>query len=104
MNPITTLNDASPKSLPQLAGGNGPADSFWHERPPFRALQAVQHILVPVDFSENSHAALRYALRLAKEFGARLTLLHIVEAAPLPMDYGFYDLPAEARAEMAGKQ
>ena len=39
-------------------------------------------ILAPVDFSPASENGLRYALRCAEEFGAKLTLLHVVE--PLP--------------------
>ena len=35
------------------------------------------HILVPMDFSDCSHAALRYAVRLARVHTARLTLLHV---------------------------
>jgi len=38
-----------------------------------------KRILCPVDFSEASDAALRYALSLAQEAGARLILLHVVE-------------------------
>jgi nucleotide-binding universal stress UspA family protein len=36
----------------------------------------VQKILVPVDFSECSGAAVDYAAFLAKSFGAKVTLLH----------------------------
>lgn len=36
-------------------------------------------ILVPVDFSPASLDGLRYALGLARPFGARLTVLHVVE-------------------------
>lgn len=36
-------------------------------------------ILVPIDFSEHSHAALELALELARASGARLHLLHAYE-------------------------
>jgi nucleotide-binding universal stress UspA family protein len=39
----------------------------------------VRNILVPVDFSENSAEAIKYASSLALQFGARLTLMHVVE-------------------------
>lgn len=44
----------------------------------------LKQILVPVDFSEPSQKALEYALPLAKKFGAKITLLHIVEPVLYP--------------------
>ena len=41
----------------------------------------IKRILVPVDFSKPSLAALRYATALAKARRARLEVLHVVEAA-----------------------
>jgi nucleotide-binding universal stress UspA family protein len=40
---------------------------------------ALKQILVPIDFSSTSRKALRYAVPIAKEFGAKLTLLHVIE-------------------------
>jgi nucleotide-binding universal stress UspA family protein len=45
------------------------------------ALQ-FKKILAPIDFSPASKAGLNHALRFAKEFGAELTLLYVLE--PLP--------------------
>jgi len=39
----------------------------------------LKKILVPVDFSPLSKKAVRYATRLAQQFGAELTLFHVVE-------------------------
>lgn len=39
----------------------------------------LRNILVPVDFSETSDCALRYARALCGAFGARLHVLHVVE-------------------------
>jgi nucleotide-binding universal stress UspA family protein len=39
----------------------------------------LENILVPVDFSEASNRALRNAAVLARNFGAKLTVLHVVE-------------------------
>ena len=41
----------------------------------------LRKILVPLDFSDCSLKALKYALALARQFGGELTLLHVVEAA-----------------------
>jgi universal stress protein A len=48
---------------------------------------AVRHILVPVDFSACSQAALGYAEEFSRRFGARLTLLHVVEPPLHPSSY-----------------
>lgn len=42
----------------------------------------LRQILVPVDFSEPSKAALLYALRFAKRFGAKLTVIHVAQPIP----------------------
>ena len=41
--------------------------------------ESLDRILVPVDFSTHSEKAIRYAATLANKFGARLSLLHVVE-------------------------
>jgi nucleotide-binding universal stress UspA family protein len=46
-------------------------------------------ILVPIDFSEESTEAIRYALPLAKEVGATITLLHVTDPITFPADYGY---------------
>jgi nucleotide-binding universal stress UspA family protein len=52
-----------------LIGANGQAtgDGF-----------RLKRILIPVDFSECSQAALNYGLKIARDFRAGLTLLHVV--------------------------
>ena len=40
---------------------------------------AIKKILAPTDFSPSSEKGLKYALRFAREFGAEVTLLHILE-------------------------
>jgi nucleotide-binding universal stress UspA family protein len=47
----------------------------------------VSKILCPVDFSDTSKAALRFAVELADRFGAQLTLLHVYQ----PPAYQFPD-------------
>jgi len=46
----------------------------------------IANILLPIDFSENSAEALKYATLLAKQFGARVTVMHAVEPAPFISD------------------
>jgi nucleotide-binding universal stress UspA family protein len=62
--------------IPSAAAAGGPVSL-----PVFK----LKKILVPVDFSERSMRALQYALPLAEQFGAEVTLLHVVQAyLPVP--------------------
>ena len=42
--------------------------------------------MAPTDFSEYSTKAVAFVLELAKKFGARLTILHVVEFPPYPVE------------------
>jgi nucleotide-binding universal stress UspA family protein len=44
----------------------------------------ISSILAPVDFSEASMKALTYATRLAEQYGAKLTLLYVIEPVVIP--------------------
>jgi len=61
----------------------------------------IKNILVPVDFSELSLKSLQYAVPLAQQYGAKLTLLYVVEplayAPELP--YGV-PLPPDPEAQV----
>jgi universal stress protein A len=46
----------------------------------------IRHLLAPTDFSEYSKEAVSYALELAQKFGAKLSLLHVVEPPPYSME------------------
>lgn len=56
----------------------------------------IKNILVPIDFSDLSFKSLQYAIPLARQYGAKLTLLYVVEplayapelayGVPLPPD------------------
>lgn len=49
----------------------------------------LQRILVPIDFSEFSKNALKYAIPFAKQFRASVDLLYVVEPAIYPADFSF---------------
>ena len=46
----------------------------------------VQHMLVPIDFSATADQALAYAIALAQQLHARLTLLHVLDMTPVTME------------------
>jgi nucleotide-binding universal stress UspA family protein len=59
----------------------------------------IKQIMVPIDFSECSKKALPYALALAREHRADLTLLYVVEPAYGAGEYGGIDY-AQIEASM----
>lgn len=54
---------------------------------------SIRRILVPLDFSESSYKALAYASALAKQFEAKITLLHVVQMTYMVGEYGAIELP-----------
>jgi nucleotide-binding universal stress UspA family protein len=56
------------------------------------AVFSLKKILVPVDFSDCSKKALQYAVRFARQFGAELTLLHVVPRYPAIPEMGPIDV------------
>lgn len=60
----------------------------------------IDRILVPIDFSDCSLAGLKYAIQVADQFAARLTLLHVVNlGAFVAADgYGIYDFSLYQKA------
>ncbi len=49
----------------------------------------IQRILVPIDFSEHSKNALKYAIPFARQFQAAIDLLYVVEPTIYPADFSF---------------
>jgi nucleotide-binding universal stress UspA family protein len=49
----------------------------------------IRSILLPIDFSQHSKNALKYAIPLAARFGASLRLIYVVEPTIYPADLGF---------------
>ena len=49
----------------------------------------LQRILVPLDFSNHSMNALKYAISFAQQFKASIDLIYVVEPAVYPADFSF---------------
>lgn len=60
-----------------------------------RGKATARRFLVPVDFSDSSLRALRYAVGLAEESGGSLTIVHVVAA-----DYGWLEIGREQYREL----
>lgn len=52
----------------------------------------LKKVLVPLDFSEPARKAMHYAKAFAQQFGAELTLLHVVEPLSYPPDFAVVPL------------
>lgn len=61
------------------------------------ALPCIQHILVPVDFSSPSLDALEYAIQVVDRFGARLSLLHVLEPIYHDLELGLGRIEQEVQ-------
>lgn len=59
----------------------------------------LKRILVPVDFSRTSLKALHYAVPIAKQFGARLILLHVIEFPNYCPEIGYVGFDAKVIRE-----
>ena len=57
---------------------------------PSRPITQLKNILVPLDFSEMSLKSLQYAVPFAKQFGAKLTLLHVITCPVYSVDFSYY--------------
>ena len=71
-------------------------DGHGHATVPATAMtprrMGLQKILVPLDFSEPSRKAMRYARVFAEQFGASLLLVHVVEPLAYPPDFAVVPL------------
>lgn len=69
-------------------------------------MQAIKRILVPVDFSPMSRAALDHALRLGQALGATVEVLHVHESAYTGFDTLVIlplDLPSQRWEQQRGQ-
>ncbi len=49
----------------------------------------IKKILIPIDFSEHSKNALKYAIPFARQFNAEIILIYVVEPTVYPADLSF---------------
>jgi universal stress protein A len=63
-------------------------------------MTSFKYILCPTDFSEPSYEGLKYAIELAKQFGAELGIAHVLPVMPpLPPDPNYVlEVPEYERA------
>jgi nucleotide-binding universal stress UspA family protein len=61
-------------------------------------MRSVSSILLPVDFSERSAPAARYAKSLAAHFGSQIILLHVLP--PLHLEFGCPDISGYMLADL----
>ena len=79
--------ELNPRDSERLSQGTALANGA---PPPFK----LTKILVPIDFSDCSKKALQYAIPLAKQFGASITLLHVVHVNYVGgPEFGAIDFP-----------
>jgi nucleotide-binding universal stress UspA family protein len=64
----------------------------------------IRTILVPVDFSDCSLAGLTYAVRFAKEVGARIIVLHVTDLGPVMMTSGRGEYDSASYTEAARRR
>lgn len=69
-------------------------------------MEMIQKILVPIDFSDYSKHALKYAVQFAKQFNAKLILIYVIEPIIYPADFSMgqvaipsTDIDLHSRAE-----
>jgi universal stress protein A len=67
-------------------------------------LGRIHHILAPVDFSPNSRKAVTYATAFAKQFGAPVTFLHVIQVNYAYGEFGAIDFTSIEREMRAGAE
>src|SRR5687768_12876799 len=83
-SPMKTRNNGKPRAHTRPPRGHRVAKA----ESPLPAIK-INKILLPTDLSGPSQLAMRYAKALARLFGARLVLLHVVEPVAATADFGY---------------
>ncbi|MGZ5020214.1 MAG: universal stress protein, partial [Chthoniobacterales bacterium] len=64
----------------------------------------IRRILVPVDFSDCSLAGVKFAVRFAKQVGARIIVLHVTDLGPVMMTTACGDFDSATYTEAARRR
>lgn len=80
--------------MKRLKRGGSPRTT--ERKPTKRTPMGAQVILVPLDFSEASRSALRYAASLIRQFGGKLILFYALEPVATP-DFAYHPLMMQPR-------
>ncbi|NTU68996.1 MAG: universal stress protein [Chlorobiaceae bacterium] len=64
----------------------------------------IKSILCPIDFSDASKNAFRYACEFAKAMGSKICLLNVVEPRPMAADMTLTYIPVEEDLEKAAME
>jgi universal stress protein A len=80
------------ETLERVKTNTPPAATGYRENvvAPCQPITQLKNILVPLDFSERSLKSLQYAVAFAKQFGAKITLLHVISAPVYTVDFSYY--------------
>ncbi len=72
-------------------------------------MEMIKKILVPIDFSDFSKNALRYAIQFAENFQAKVYIVYVIEPMVYPSDFSLgqvaipnveYDMQDRAKSEL----
>ncbi|MGA3268796.1 MAG: universal stress protein [Verrucomicrobiota bacterium] len=86
----TTLNSPKANTILEQRRSSRKSTAGHRKAKSRRPALKIQQILVPTDFSEPSKKALKYAVSIAEQLGAKITLLHVFEL-PIAYPYGDYN-------------
>ncbi len=64
----------------------------------------IKSILCPIDFSDASNNAFRYACEFSRAMGSKIQLLNVVEPRPLAADMTLTYIPVEEDLEKAARE
>ncbi len=95
---MKTKTPGRSRSAKSISGVSAPPGSSVAVKPFVKVVPVqIRSILVPVDFSSPSSQALGYAAGLARSFGAKLTLLNVVEPIGAMPDFAANPLVRDLR-------